>query len=206
MKKLKMGMLCLALAGLLAGCAGAQTSASSAAPSEESSAVASSEAASSEAAASAPYSSVQPAEIEVKPSTGTTVTAPLSIPAEELIGSWSYTWTEKDENGGDDWEYISAVTFDEDGTFQYVIGMNYSDMADFVNGTYEYAPEEGLKLHFEEFVDGIEETNSLLSETFTYTVEQDGDALQFSCDADGQHYWNDTPFLTMAAHVRDDER
>lgn len=201
MKKLKMRMFCLALAGLLAGCAGAQTAAS-----PEASAAPSSAAASSEAAASAPYSSMQPAEIEVKPSTGTTVTAPLGIPAEELIGSWSYTWTEKDEDDGTDWEYISAVTFDEDGTFQYVIGMNYSDMADFVSGTYEYAPQDGLKLHFKEFVDGIEETNSLLSETFTYTVAQDGDALQFSCDADGQHYWNDTPFLTMAAHVRDDER
>ncbi len=122
------------------------------------------------------------------------------------MGSWSYTWTEKDEDGGEDWEYISAVTFYENGSFEYVIGMNYSDMADFVNGTYEYAPEDGLKLHFKEFVDGIEETNSLVKETFDYTVEQSGDGLQFSCSEDGQHYWNDTPFLTMAVHMRDNDR
>lgn len=207
MKKMKIALIGLALAGLLAGCA--NTPASTApAPDSAPSAPASSEAAAScEVAASAPYSTVQPAEIEIKPSAGTTVTAPLRIPAEELIGSWAYTWTEKDEDDGTDWEYISAVTFYENGTFEYVIGMNYSDMADFVNGTYEYAPENGLKLHFKEFVDGIEETNSLLSETFTYEVEQSGDGLKFSCSADGQHYWNDeVPFLTMATHVRDEER
>lgn len=201
MKKFKLTVICVALAGMLAGCAGAPASA----PSAAASSAASSEAA-SQAAESAPYSSVQPAEIEVKPSTGTTVTAPLGIPAEELVGSWAYTWNEKDDDGTE-WEYISAVTFYDNGNFEYVIGLNDSDMADFVSGTYEYAPENGLKMHFKEFVDGIEETNSLLSETFTYKVEQSGEALQFSCDADGQHYWNDdVPFLTMAAHVRDEER
>lgn len=189
-KNLLLAAACLALAGVLAGCAGtAASSDAAAAPS-----------------GSEAYSSVQPAEIEVKPSPEGTVAVPLPLTAEELVGSWSYVWTEHDSERDVDWEYISAVTFYDNGEFEYVIGMNYSDMADFVNGTYEYAPENGLKLHFKEFLDGIEETNSLLSETFVYTVEQSGGGLQFSCDAKDQHTWNDIPFLTMAEHVRDDER
>lgn len=187
MKRIQGFALALALAGLLAGCAGVQTGSAPASGSE-------------------PYSTMQPAEAEVKKPSGSTVTAPLSIPAEELTGTWSYVWTEHDSERNTDWEYISAITFYENGRFEYVIGMNYSDMADFVNGTYEYAPQDGLKLHFQEYLDSMEETNSLLNETFLYKVEQSGKGLKFSCDAKGQHYWNDTPFLTMAAHTKDEER
>ena len=160
------------------------------------------------AGTSAPSDSVAEAAASVKPSAGTAQSGSQDISDSELPGTWSYTWNQKDEQG-EEWECISSITFEKDGTFHYAVGLVDSDVAAFVGGTYEVNENDEIEMHFDEVRLGGEENGGSNSasggEVFVYAADYGKDSIALSCDAKDQYLWWNNPLLTMGTHTRTED-